>query len=118
MRIVDERESSALPSTVLCPEAKAGDLIFVGFVEFGEFLAELVLGDVGAVGMEYITVGDGINTRPSNGNSLPASRRGQDNTHTTICFRPRREFRINLRVRSVTGCSRSAMFADYDIPSV
>ena len=32
-------------------------------------------------------------------------------THRTICFRPRRALRINLRVRSVTGCSLSAMFA-------
>lgn len=57
MRIVDEREPSALASTVLSLEAEAGDLIFVGFVEFGEFLAELVLGDVGAVGMEDIALG-------------------------------------------------------------
>lgn len=32
-------------------------------------------------------------------------------THTTICFRPRRALRMNLRVRSVTGCSLSAIFA-------
>ena len=32
-------------------------------------------------------------------------------THTTICFRPRRALRMNLRVRSVTGCSLSAMLA-------
>jgi hypothetical protein len=118
MRIVDERESSALSSTVLCPEAEAGDLVFVNFVEFSEFLAELVLGDVGAVGMEDIAIGDGISKGPSDANSLLASRWRQDNTHTTICFRPRREFRMNLRVRSVTGCSRSAIFADYGILSV
>ena len=29
--------------------------------------------------------------------------------YTTICLRPRRGLRMNLRVRSVTGCSRSAM---------
>ena len=34
-----------------------------------------------------------------------------ESTYTTICFRPRSELRMNLRVRSVTGCSRSAMFA-------
>lgn len=33
-------------------------------------------------------------------------------TYTTICFRPRSGFRTNLRVRSVTGCSRSAMMMD------
>lgn len=33
-------------------------------------------------------------------------------THTTICFLPRRALRMNLRVRSVTGCSRSAMLSN------
>ena len=32
-------------------------------------------------------------------------------TYTTICLRPRRGLRMNLRVRNVTGWSRSAMFA-------
>lgn len=31
-------------------------------------------------------------------------------TYTTICLRPRSGLRMNLRVRSVTGCSRSAIF--------
>ncbi len=56
MRIVDEREPSALASAVLCLEAEAGDLIFVGFVEFCELLAELILGNVGAVGVEDIAL--------------------------------------------------------------
>ena len=38
-------------------------------------------------------------------------------THTTICFRPRRALRMNLRVRSVTGCSLSAMFDGYFVLS-
>lgn len=29
--------------------------------------------------------------------------------YTTICLRARRALRMNLRVRSVTGCSRSAI---------
>lgn len=32
-------------------------------------------------------------------------------THTTICLRPRRGLRMNLRVRRVTGESVSAIFA-------
>lgn len=32
-------------------------------------------------------------------------------THTTICLRPSRGLRMNLRVRRVTGESLSAMFA-------
>lgn len=37
MAIIDERETSALAASVLCSEAKAGHLVFVGFVELGEF---------------------------------------------------------------------------------
>ncbi len=32
-------------------------------------------------------------------------------THTTICLRPSRGLRMNLRVRSVTGESESAILA-------
>lgn len=32
-------------------------------------------------------------------------------THTTICLRPSRGLRMNLRVRRVTGASESAIFA-------
>ena len=39
-------------------------------------------------------------------------------TYTTICLRPRRALRMNLRVRRVTGCSLSAMLAVCDIWSV
>lgn len=38
-------------------------------------------------------------------------RRRAGGTHTTICLRPRRGLRINLRVRRVTGVSVSAIFA-------
>ena len=57
MWIVDERESCALPTTVLCPEAEAGDLIFIRFVKFREFLAEFVLGHIGTIWMENIALG-------------------------------------------------------------
>ena len=52
--VVDQGEPGRLASTVLCAETKAGHLILVGFVELGEFLAEFVFGDVGAVGVEDV----------------------------------------------------------------
>lgn len=36
---------------------------------------------------------------------------GKLGTHTTICLRPSRGLRMNLRVRSVTGESESAILA-------
>ena len=56
MRIVNERKSGALASTVLRSEAEAGDLVFVGFVEIRELLAELVFGDIGAIRVENIAM--------------------------------------------------------------
>lgn len=38
--------------------------------------------------------------------------------YTTICLRPRRGLRMNLRVRSVTGCSRSAIVMVWGLRSV
>jgi hypothetical protein len=40
----------------LCTQAEDVDLVFVGFVDFGEFGAEIIFGDVGAVGVEDVTV--------------------------------------------------------------
>ena len=54
-RVVDERKARALATTVLRPEAEAGDLVLGGLVEFGQLVAELVLADVLAVGVEDIT---------------------------------------------------------------
>ncbi len=56
MAIIDQREPGALAATILCPEAEAGDLVLVGFVELGEFGAEFVLGDVGTVRVENVAV--------------------------------------------------------------
>lgn len=53
--VVEERETSALSATELCPETEDGDLVLVGLVETGELLAELILGDVGAAGVEDVT---------------------------------------------------------------
>lgn len=46
--------------------------------------------------------------RGSNGAGKAAN--GEE-THTTICLRPSRGLRMNLRVRSVTGESESAILA-------
>jgi len=52
--VVDEREASALAATILCPEAKAGDLVLGGLIEFAKFGAELVFAHVCTVGVEDI----------------------------------------------------------------
>jgi len=54
--VVDEGETSALATTVLGAETEHGDLVLVGLVQLGELLAELILGDVRAVGVEDVTV--------------------------------------------------------------
>ena len=55
-RVVNERESRALPTTVLRPEAETADLVFLAFVEFTQLVAELIFGYVRAVGMKDVTV--------------------------------------------------------------
>ena len=52
--VVDQSESSGLATTVLGAETEDGDLVLVGLVQVGQLLAELILGDVGAVGVEDI----------------------------------------------------------------
>lgn len=54
--VVDEGEASGLATTVLGAETEDGDLVLVGLVELGELGAELILGDVGTVGVEDVTV--------------------------------------------------------------
>ena len=54
--VVDEGEASGLSTTVLGAETEDGDLVLVGLVELGELGAELILGDVGTVGVEDVTV--------------------------------------------------------------
>lgn len=55
-RVVDQGEPGGLATTVLRPHAEHVDLVLVGLVHFGEFRAEVVLGDVGSVGVQDITV--------------------------------------------------------------
>lgn len=54
--VVDEGEAGALATTVLGAETEAGNLLLVGLVELGELSAELILGDVRAVGVQDVTV--------------------------------------------------------------
>lgn len=54
--VVDEAEAGSLTTTVLGPQAKDGDLFLRRLVHGGELLAELLLGDVGAVGVEDVTI--------------------------------------------------------------
>lgn len=54
--VVDESEAGALATTVLGAETEDGNLLLVGLVELGELGAELILGDVGAVGVQDVTV--------------------------------------------------------------
>lgn len=54
LRVVYQGETGRFAATVLCAETEAGYLVFVGFVDLGEFGAEFVFGDVGAVGVEDV----------------------------------------------------------------
>lgn len=117
--IVDEREARTLATAILGAEPEDGNGVFVRFVEFGELGAEFVFGDVRARRVEDVAVvGKGRVSLQLHGlergkRAIVEGCKGELKTYTTICFLPRRGFRMNLRVRSVTGCSRSAMAAIY-----
>ena len=55
LRLVDECEASALPTTKVCAEAEDRHGILVGFVEFGEFGTELVFRNIGPVGVKDVS---------------------------------------------------------------
>lgn len=55
-RVVDKGEACGLAATVPGAHAEDVDLVGGGFVDFGQFGAEVVLGHVGAVGVEDVTV--------------------------------------------------------------
>jgi len=59
LRVVDERETGALATTELGAETEDGDGLLVALVELGELGAEVFLGDIGALRVEDVTVGDG-----------------------------------------------------------
>ena len=54
MTIIDQRKPGTLATTVLRSKSETRHLVFVGFVEFGEFGAEFVFGNVGAVRVEDV----------------------------------------------------------------
>lgn len=118
--IVDKGETSCLSTTELCLETEDVDLVLGGLVEFCELATEFILGDVGSVWVEDITISrlleayssipPGFLQPPSSlPSQSPISADSMSVTYMTICFRPRRGFRMNLRVRRVTA--ESAMFA-------
>jgi len=69
--VVDEGEAGSLAATELGAETEDGDLVLLGLVEAGELVAELILGDVGAVGVE----------------DVPAKRQSA-HTQLLLCFAP------------------------------
>lgn len=56
-RVVDESKTSGLATTELGAQTEDGDLVLASLVQAGELVAELILGDVGAVGVQNVTVG-------------------------------------------------------------
>lgn len=54
--VVDEGETSGLAATELGAQAEDGNLVLAGLVETGKLLAELILGDVGTVGVQDVTI--------------------------------------------------------------
>ncbi len=55
--VVDQGETRGFAATVLRPHAEDVDLVFVGFVNFGELRAQVILGHVRAVGVQDVTIG-------------------------------------------------------------
>ena len=110
-RVIDQGEAGRLSTSELGLETENVDLVLVGLVKFGKLGSEVVLGDVGTVGVEDITVRSSDSAPQSNALFSPGEgiHGFTGPTYTTICLRPRRGLRMNLRVRSVTGCSRSAI---------
>jgi hypothetical protein len=53
-RIVDEGKASGLATAVLGAHAEDVDLVFVGLVGFGQLGAQVILADVGSVGVQDI----------------------------------------------------------------
>ena len=54
--VVDEGESSGLSTTELSAETEDVDLVLVGLVKLSKLCTEIVLGDVGAVWVEDVTI--------------------------------------------------------------
>jgi hypothetical protein len=55
-RIVEQCKSGCLSTTKLCAKTENIDLVLIGLVHLGEFLAELIFGDVGTTWVEDVTI--------------------------------------------------------------
>ncbi len=64
-RIVHERETGRLAATELSLQTENIDLVLVGLVHLGELRTEFILGDVGAVWVENVTVNHQVRTQSS-----------------------------------------------------
>lgn len=54
--VVDESEASGLAATELGAQTEDGDLVLAGLVHASKLVAELILGDVGTVGVQDVTI--------------------------------------------------------------
>lgn len=54
--VVNEGEAGGLAATELGAQTEDGDLVLAGLVETGELVTELILSNVGAVGVQDVTV--------------------------------------------------------------
>lgn len=54
--VVDKGETGGLAATELGAQTEDGDLVLAGLVEASELVTELILGNVGAVGVQDVTV--------------------------------------------------------------
>lgn len=81
--LIHQTETGGLSTTEVGSESEDGDGVFVGLVQFGQSLSQLVLGDIGSVGVQDVDdelssgqqwVGDNLSSSDSNGVTLRVSR--------------------------------------------
>lgn len=70
LRVVDQSKAGALATTVLCAETEDGDLVLVGLVQVGQLVTELILGDVGPVGVEDVPEQKQLSQSRDSGNAF------------------------------------------------
>lgn len=83
--VVDEGKAGGLAATELGAQTEGLDLVLLGLVEAGELLAELILGDVGAAGVQNVTSNQSVKWSFTlisicfrSGDSLPSFRFNSD----------------------------------------
>ena len=81
--LIHQTETGGLSTTEVGSESEDGDGVFVGLVQFGQSRSQLVLGDIGSVGVQDVDdelssgqqwVGDNLSSSDSNGVTLRVSR--------------------------------------------